>query len=391
MSSLFSFSQSEKRAATATIVVSAPLWIPAAVVAAPFFGVYKGVQHLREHAKDRQHRQVHISSPKKAQFLWEMLENDGKSSAEKAAVLLLLDYPRAAADELRKSLAEETHQIDGRTLLMGLIVFSQAGDYESALRCLQMSGRLKAGANPFLAKDAGFLSKIDRDGDLKSGWSDDHAVRVEAECVALQIAMSLIPQEGLISLERLEIINSVLWFCNESSWRNISANRPASCWTLLVASYYDGVLNNGKAESLKWVEHAATSAELNDVKLPPLAKDYLRHAKECHNEHGSCIPPWPQEMLLETGAPHDMHRGVFGEKCSACHIKSKYACLVPCRRPFLLTPEEHRIFFSWSQSSTKGLLLVWIRCCPQMPRDIVKIIRSIIKRSTVLNIEAFSK
>jgi hypothetical protein len=88
-------------------------------------------------------------------------------------------------------------------------------------------------------------------------------------------------------------------------------------------------------------------------------------------------------VLLDHTHHHDMHKSLFSEKCVVCHLSADHISLVPCRRIFHVTPFEHFAHSSWVHAGQrKGLMLVWKKACPGLPKDVVKIIFVLAKPDT---------
>jgi hypothetical protein len=157
MSSIFSFSKKEKSTAVAVAVVTAPIWVPVAIIAAPFYAVSQGIQHARHHHSEKHSSHpLSISAPKKHESeVWKKLKQPNISLGERCACLFLLGYPHAAADVLRQCLSRGKVEA-GVTFCFAGVVFARAGDFKESLMCLQKQIVDEwAERDPFDFKDAG--------------------------------------------------------------------------------------------------------------------------------------------------------------------------------------------------------------------------------------------
>lgn len=103
--------------------------------------------------------------------------------------------------------------------------------------------------------------------------------------------------------------------------------------------------------------------------------------------------PWASPVVLETSASQHnwkssftrpLHCSVCGtlmlnpavSSCQSCHRVRHARCddKLPCARVVLMSPEDKHRSFCWGRN--RSIILLWKRCCPRLPKDVVKLIQN---------------
>ncbi len=143
--------------------------------------------------------------------------------------------------------------------------------------------------------------------------------------------------------------------------------------------------------------------EVNDPKSADAAKEMLQQCEAIYDEgkdDSSLFVPWSAPFALEqTVSAHRFASCFFskptfcdtcgefikspfppnGSECSGCHLKLHSGCaemLLPCVKQVEFTPEQRMRNCYWQKN--KGLMLVWKRVAPNVPKDVVMILSTMI-------------